>query len=350
MKKYEKQNIEEVQDLIKIAKEICDLENEDNTFCKIQRKRNKNFSLQNTFGIWFRGHSDVDYCLEPSIFRKKDSHNIYDENSIFVHAKLRLANYRKTCVDDFDWLCLMQHYEVPTRILDWSESAIIALYFAVREDDKKEKDGELIVLNARELNCYVGNDCCCYFSGCNESGHEFGSILTPDNISVIVLSTMAKCRDMDKLVFELNIKGINEERLKSQICRCTKKTKCKECKKSNETCFNNFSMPVAVFPNRFNQRMFFQSSVFTIHGGKIYSPEYQKYLEKEPEKKGVCLPKRKSIEYIDEEKNILKYYKIPKGRKKKIKGELFTLGIHEGSLFPEIDCQAKYFKEQWLPI
>jgi hypothetical protein len=104
--------------------------------------------------------------------------------------------------------------------------------------------------------------------------------------------------------------------------------------------------PVGVFPNRWNERMVFQSSLFTIHGGKkYYHPDTTKTDER--------LPEPTTLEEINlarinrGEEPILKYYKIPYQFKTIIEETLFKLGIHEGSLFPEMDHQSAYLRKQW---
>ncbi|WP_294184261.1 FRG domain-containing protein [uncultured Sphingobacterium sp.] len=100
--------------------------------------------------VWFRGHSCFDWQLLPGLYRKDTE---ISETSLLTRfkqsASLLISIAPK---DDFDWLFLMQHYGVPTRLLDWSESPLTSLYFAISEEENDDKDSALWLLKPTELN------------------------------------------------------------------------------------------------------------------------------------------------------------------------------------------------------
>jgi len=56
-----------------------------------------------------------------------------------------------------EWYFLMQHHGAPTRLLDWSEGSLAALYFAIRErgskgDPNNGKDAAVFMLDPWWLN------------------------------------------------------------------------------------------------------------------------------------------------------------------------------------------------------
>ncbi len=108
---------------------------------------------------WFRGHADADWPLRPSIFRLKETEGIgaeyYNEKRLLESFKLRAPLYLDRMPEtDWQWLFVMQHYGLPTRLLDWTESALIALFFALR-DNHGNCDASVWVTNPWWINKQV---------------------------------------------------------------------------------------------------------------------------------------------------------------------------------------------------
>jgi hypothetical protein len=113
---------------------------------------------------WWRGHSDKDWTLQPPIWR--GDHSKYRKKELVYmnhfqgRALCQQESYRMP-QDDVEWLFLAQHYRLPTRILDWTESPLVALYFAVNADDADKesanKDGCLWALSPTRLNKELSN-------------------------------------------------------------------------------------------------------------------------------------------------------------------------------------------------
>lgn len=87
---------------------------------------------------WFRGHADTRWKLEPTLFRTRGVQGIgaehYSEAELLELFKRRARRYLDHVPgDDWEWLFEMQHHGLPTRLLDWTESYLVALYFAVRD-------------------------------------------------------------------------------------------------------------------------------------------------------------------------------------------------------------------------
>lgn len=108
----------------------------------------------------YRGQPNYKYTLRPSILR------YFKDGSSTVVSKLdikKLPNLEIYTIEEFkqfyyshkpnnhsypkntlEWLIVMQHYGCPTRLLDWSLSPLVGLYFAVNQDF--ENDGALFLL------------------------------------------------------------------------------------------------------------------------------------------------------------------------------------------------------------
>ena len=88
--------------------------------------------------------------LAPAGIYRKDNDT---KKSLIEHEDVIYREVISKAPQDFlgkntlESLALMQHYGVPTRILDLTESALVALYFACSNSKKDDLNGEIIVFD-----------------------------------------------------------------------------------------------------------------------------------------------------------------------------------------------------------
>lgn len=82
--------------------------------------------------LFFRGHSDIDYELKPGIYR--NTNLISNEHILFKEFILRTPTDFLNKKSALEKLVKMQHYGLPTHLLNITSNPLVALYFACNGD------------------------------------------------------------------------------------------------------------------------------------------------------------------------------------------------------------------------
>jgi hypothetical protein len=129
-------------------------------------KREDEQDIATAWVAWFRGEVNADSptVLQPKLYRADAR---LTNRTLLRHEQELRADFRRRGaqllgdirrpLDHWDWYFLMQHYGVPTRLLDWTDSALVALHFAVKGDassqgQQKEPDAAVYALDPWWLN------------------------------------------------------------------------------------------------------------------------------------------------------------------------------------------------------
>ena len=270
--------------------------------------------------LFFRGETSCYFDdgktprqLKPTICRSvdEDVYN-YDDNVIgqehlmFKEIISRSPTDFKDTHTTFDKLVLMQHYYLPTRLLDITANQLVSLYFACLDcDKKKEKATHGIV--------YI-------FQVRKEKTKFFDS----DTVSILSnLAKLDKNKNKNKnFIYEIKYKKKAYEKLLYEVRQ-------EKMAFEDGIQLDDLYSILCVQPKQDNSRIKAQHGAFFLFGIHNESPHNK-------------VPDIEDTKYIQ----VLKLL-INKDSKKTIMDELEKLNIHEGTLFPEMDHMATYIKKKY---
>lgn len=111
--------------------------------------------LKDDTEYWFRGHADLRWTLTPSALR----YSTVDARDKALSLLGAFKRYGETKLpnppgshEELKWVQLARHYGLPTRLLDWTRNAAIALYFACQRSGEPDADGGVFTINPEDLN------------------------------------------------------------------------------------------------------------------------------------------------------------------------------------------------------
>lgn len=253
----------------------------------------------------YRGQRNASWPIVAGIFRSELKGLLEDEKRAV--RKLISVQPHEFASDEtmFDKLVRMQHFGLPTRLLDVSRNALVALFFATEPGlpGSKPSDG-LVTAFAfpPELEKYYDSDSIsCIANLANMTSGEKDEIyrliesLKGDLSSTGSINKFNKNSDVERLLQFIRVEKPYFQPIMNPM---------------------DLLVPYYVHPKMSNRRILAQSGAFIIYG---FDP-----------------PKAMFFPYLFEETQFV----VPQSEKSRIREALGNIGINESTLFPEIDKAA----------
>jgi hypothetical protein len=253
---------------------------------------------------FYRGQSDFSWGLSPRLYREK----LLDKESVLIAEFLRIASLSFQQMAYFDILVKMQHYGLPTRLLDTTLNPLVALFFACHGDGQKDKDGSV----------YVFPNLPVFKQGLN-------------NISLIM-----------KFIFEysgfrLDLEEFTRDVISSKEIYSSYARKYK----SKDDVLGALTLPFhAVLPTLNNPRILNQDGSFFLFGMTVMN----KKTSNNPETVNKTYYEFETVEF---DNNVEKFWskskilRVPADKKALLLEELEYIGITRNKMFPELEYQAE---------
>lgn len=256
-------------------------------------------SVNETQQLFYRGHSDANYILAPSIMRNNKWFN--NESAMYNDIIINCPESFSKCNTHLEKLVEMQHYGLPTRLLDITRNPLVALYFAC--ESNYDNYGEVVLIAAEKKD-----------------------IKYPQSDSVSVLSSLPLfSRKNQEHIRDCALSSENNYEFNKKIPRLHHEIRLEKPAFLPEIIKEEIIDSFIVYAVKNNNRIVKQDGAFIICGLIENSDILNKYRLKEDEKRVVLL--------INNKEQILE--------------SLDNLSINKVALFPEIECVTEYIKNKY---
>ncbi len=256
-------------------------------------------SVNETQQLFYRGHSDANYILAPSIMRNNKWFN--NESAMYNDIIINCPESFSKCNTHLEKLVEMQHYGLPTRLLDITRNPLVALYFAC--ESNYDNYGEVVLIAAEKKD-----------------------IKYPQSDSVSVLSSLPLfSRKNQEHIRDCALSSENNYEFNKKIPRLHHEIRLEKPAFLPEIIKEEIIDSFIVYAIKNNNRIVKQDGAFIICGLIENSDILNKYRLKEDEKRVVLL--------INNKEQILE--------------SLDNLSINKAALFPEIECVTEYIKNKY---
>ncbi len=266
-------------------------------FSKVSKYNSTIIENDITGTLLFRGQANIDFPMEASIFR---SGLISKETALINDLILQEPYEFGNNMTDFEQLVKMQHYGLPTRLIDVTTNPLVALYFACADKTCEDKDGEILIL--------------------------VEALQRPTEKQVKLFAALA---EYDGKSIEYFVDYFVQKDLIS------KDLDFREKQEKLENIFRAKYIPVVAPKN--NERIKRQNGAFLLLGLDIEQPDY--FI-----KNTYNLKEQLVKDFGD---GIPRSLIIPQEKKLVILKELEIIGINESFVYPELEHQTSYIKNKY---
>ena len=250
--------------------------------------------------LFYRGHANSNYVLRPSVMRTSGLQN--NESELYNELLINCPEEFERCRTHLEKFVKMQHYGLPTRLLDITRNLLVALFFAC--ESQFETYGELVLISA---------------------DHQDIKYPQSDTISILASLPVFSAKKQNEFFLLARDPSISDLQFNTQAARLIHEVRLEKPAFQPEIKKGDVLQSYIVYALKSNNRIVKQDGAFILCGLENRDGFLENFRYRQHGKKVVVL--------IDNKKRILK--------------QLEAFSINRGTLFPEIESVSEYLKNKY---